>query len=263
MFKVIEPMVNAYSDNDWKDVIPHVPPGFDRGKYNIIFDQHSHTVFSDGKLTIKQNVEWHIAMGFNAIALTDHNNMHHLEAVEQVREEYKDIIIISGLEWTTRRIHLNFLGIREWKFKIPMKPKDQDIIDVINQTHNQGGLVVCNHIPWSINEFKVKTHPTPKALLDWGVDFFEIVNDDSLPENVYDKETYDFCQKHKGEVGILTGTDMHKPDGLVGGGVHGWTIMNISEFTEDALMRELKKKNTEIIYSKTPYLDPGIHKLKV
>ena len=252
-------MVNVYSDSDWKEAIPHVPPGFDKGKYNIIFDQHSHTIFSDGKLTIKQNVEWHIAMGFNAIVITDHSNMRHLETVEKVREEYEDFIIISGLEWTTRRIHLNFLGIKDWEYKIPMKPKDQDIIDAIDKAHTQGGLVVCNHIPWSINEFKVKTHPTPGALLDWGVDFFEIVNDDSLPENVYDKETYDFCQNHKGEVGILTGTDMHKPDGLVGGGVHGWTIMNIPEFTEDTLVRELKKKNTEIIYSKTPYLDPGIH----
>lgn len=256
-------MVKIYSDNDWKDVEPHVPPNFDKGKYNIIFDQHSHTIFSDGKLTIKQNVEWHIAMGFNAIAITDHNNMRHLEEVEQVQEEYENFLIISGLEWTTRRIHLNFLGITSWEYKIPMRPKDQDIIDAINEAHNQDGLVVCNHIPWSINEFKAKTHPTPKALLDWGVDFFEIVNDDSLTENVYDSETYDFCQMYKGEVGMLTGTDMHKPDGLVGGGVHGWTIMNISEFTEDALMRELKKKNAEIIYSKIPYLDPGIHKLSV
>lgn len=96
-------MVKIYSDNDWKDVEPHVPPNFDKGKYNIIFDQHSHTIFSDGKLTIKQNVEWHIAMGFNAIAITDHNNMRHLEEVEQVQEEYENFLIISGLEWTTRK----------------------------------------------------------------------------------------------------------------------------------------------------------------
>ncbi|GAG17914.1 unnamed protein product, partial [marine sediment metagenome] len=47
---------------------------------------------------------------------------------------------------------------------------------------------------------------------------------------------------------------------LVSGGVHGWTCMNIKEFTEDALMEELRKKHTHIIYSKTPYLDQGIHK---
>ena len=82
-------MVNVYSDSDWKEAIPHVPPGFDEGKYNIIFDQHSHTIFSDGKLTIKQNVEWHIAMGFNAIVITDHNNMRHLETVEKYEKNMR------------------------------------------------------------------------------------------------------------------------------------------------------------------------------
>ncbi|MFX1281176.1 MAG: PHP domain-containing protein [Promethearchaeota archaeon] len=254
-------MVSIYSDTDWKDIIPHVPPGFDKTKYNTIFDQHSHTIFSDGKLTVKQNVEWHIAMGYNALAITDHNNMRHLEVIEKVRKEYSDqkIVILSGIEWTTSRIHLNFIGVNKWHSKIPMRPKDQNIIDAINEAHDQGAIVVCDHIPWSINEFNMKTHPSCEALLEWGVDFFEIVNDDSLPENVYDEETFDFCQLHKGEVGILTGTDMHKPDGLVSGGVHGWTIMNIPEFTEEALMYELKKKNIEIIYSETPYLDPGFH----
>jgi hypothetical protein len=36
--------------------------------------------------------------------------------------------------------------------------------------------------------------------------------------------------------------------------------MNIKEFTEEALIAELQKKQTNIIYSKTPYLDPGNHK---
>lgn len=59
---------------------------------------------------------------------------------------------------------------------------------------------------------------------------------------------------------MITGTDMHTPDGLAGGGVHGWTLMNIKEFTEEALLEELRKKRTNIIYSEIPYLDPGIHK---
>jgi len=61
---------------------------------------------------------------------------------------------------------------------------------------------------------------------------------------------------------MITGTDMHRPDGLAGGGVHGWTLMNIKEFTLEGLMTELRKKQTNIIYSKMPYLDPGIHKEK-
>ena len=251
-----------YSDKDWKDITPHTPPDYDKRKYNVVLDHHSHTDYSDGALTIKQNVEWHIAMGYNALAITDHNNMRHLEIIDKVREEYteKDIIILSGIEWTTNRIHLNFLGVPNWEPKISFRVKDDDIIDAINYAHDQGGIVVCNHIPWSIYEFHMKKHPSRETLLDWGIDFFEIVNDDSLPENVYDQESYDFCLKHKDKLGMITGTDMHSPDGLASGGVHGWTCLTLKKYNEEALMEELRKKSTHILYSETPYLDPGIHK---
>ena len=138
--------------------------------------------------------------------------------------------------------------------------RSKDFIDAINKAHDQGGIVVCNHIPWSVIEAKYKNHPTRENLLEWGVDYIEIVNDDSQPENVFDQESYDFCMKHNGEIGMITGTDMHKPDGLVSGGVHGWTLLNLKELTEEVLLEELRKKKTKILYSKEPYLDPGIHK---
>lgn len=201
-------------------------------------------------------------MGYNALAITDHNNMDHTEKICKIRGKFnkKNIIIISGIEWTTNRIHLNFLGISNWNTKISYKATDTQIIEAINKAHDLGAIVVCNHIPWSLYEFNMKTHPSRDTLLEWGIDFIEIINDDSKPENVYDNESYDYCSKHKSEIGMISGTDMHTPDGLIGGGVHGWTLMNLKEFTEEALLEELRKKNTNIVYSKIPYLDPGIHK---
>ena len=251
-----------YSDNDWKNIISHIPPGYDDTKFNIVFDHHSHTNYSDGALTIKQNVEWHITMGFNAIAITDHNNMHHLEEIDNVREEYsrKGFLILSGIEWTTNKIHLNLLGLTKWEGRISYRTTEDKIIETIKKTHDLGGIVVCDHIPWSINEFNMKEHPSREELLDWGVDYIEIINDDSKPENVYDQESYDFCTRNNNKIGMITGTDMHTPDGLAGGGVRGWTLLNVKEFNEDALMEELRKKATNIIYSKTPYLDLGNYK---
>ncbi|MFX0057464.1 MAG: PHP domain-containing protein [Candidatus Hodarchaeota archaeon] len=251
-----------YTDNYWKGVIPHTAPGYDASKYNIVFDHHSHTKFSDGVLSIKQNVEWHIAMGYNALAITDHNNMRHLEKIEEVKKEYidKGILLLSGIEWTTIRIHLNFLGVSKWNEKIRYKPKNDKIIEVINKVHDEGGIVICNHIPWSVYEEGYKNHPTRDQLLEWGVDYIEIVNDDCKPENVFDKESYDFCLKNKGKIGMITGTDMHSPNGLASGGVHGWTLLNLREITEDILMEELRKKRTQIVYSKNPYLDPRNYK---
>ena len=250
-----------YSDDDWKGINPLSPPNYDKSNYNIIFDQHSHTHYSDGKLTIKQNVEWHIAMGYNALAITDHNNMKHLEQINKVKAEYRDknIIILSGIEWTTNRVHLNFLGVPYWTDKIKYKPTDNQIIAAISKAHDLGGLVVCNHIPWSVNEFSMKTHPTRESLVEWGIDYFEIVNDDCKPENVFDQESYNYCLHLNGKVGMITGTDMHAPDGLMSGGVHGWTLMKLKEFSEEALMEELKNTKTKILYSRKPYLDPGVH----
>ena len=253
-------MSKIYTDNDWKGITPHIPPGYDNSKHNVVFDHHSHTNYSDGKLTIKQNVEWHIAMGFNAMAITDHNKMRQFEKIEGIRQQYteKGVIILTGFEWTTTRLHLNFLGISKWDERVPYKPKDDKIIDVINKVHDQDGIVVCNHIPWSIYEAKYKNHPSRESLLDWGIDYIEIVNDDSLPKNVFDQESYNFCMNHQGEIGMITGTDMHDPHLLASGGVHGWTLLNIKESTEEALMEELRKKKTEILYSEISYLDPGI-----
>lgn len=246
-----------YTEDHWKGVLPLTPPGYDSSKFNIVFDHHSHTHFSDGVLSIKQNVEWHIAMGYNALAITDHNNMRHLEKIEPVRKEYieRGILLLSGIEWTTIRLHLNFIGVSKWNERIPYKPKDEKIIEVIKKVHNQGGIVVCNHIPWSVYEEGYKNHPTRENLLEWGIDYLEIVNDDCKPENVFDKESFDFCLKHKGEIGMITGTDMHSPHGLASGGIHGWTLLNLKEISEDALMEELKKKRTHILYSKKPYLE--------
>ncbi|MHA1454579.1 MAG: CehA/McbA family metallohydrolase [Promethearchaeota archaeon] len=238
-------MSKIYTDNDWKGITPHIPPGYDNAKHNVVFDHHSHTNYSDGKLTIKQNVEWHIAMGFNALAITDHNNMRHVEKIEGIKQQYAEkVILLSGFEWTTIRLHLNILGISKWDERVPYKPKDEKIIDVIDKVHDQDGIVVCNHIPWSLYEAKYKNHPSQERLLDWGVDYIEIVNDDSLPENVFDQESYNFCMKHQGEIGMI--------------GVHGWTLLNIKDSTEEALMEELRKKKTEILYSKISYLDPGV-----
>ena len=250
---------NKYTDDLWKNVPIYDPLGCEKSKFNVAFDHHSHTIYSDGTLTVRQNVEWHKVMGYNALAITDHNNMRHRVDLSEIKDEYaqKGLILSSGFEWTTIRIHLNFLGISKWDERVPYKPKDEKIIEVIENVHAQGGIVVCNHIPWSIIEAKYKNHPTQEKLLEWGIDYMEIVNDDCLPENVFDQASYEFCIRNKGKIGMLTGTDMHDPYNLASGGVHGWTLLNLKERTEEELIKELRKKDsTNILYSKKAILTP-------
>ena len=54
------------------------------------------------------------------------------------------------MEWTSCRLHMNLIGISEQVRLIP-DPTDADIKQIIDDTHKQGGLVVVNHRPWSLN----------------------------------------------------------------------------------------------------------------
>jgi hypothetical protein len=147
---------------------------------NVLLDQHSHTIHSDGVLTPKQNVLWHIAHGFNACVITDHHTIQGaLEAKQYAEQNHAgEFIVIIGQEWNNDRIHMNFLGIDTLIPASYGSPSDAEIRNVINQVHAQGGLVTVNHIPWSLNVGL--THPNQTELWNWGVDFIEIVNGDSL-----------------------------------------------------------------------------------
>lgn len=54
------------------------------------------------------------------------------------------------MEWTSCRLHMNLIGISE-PVKLIADPTDDDMKQIIADVHKQGGLVVVNHRPWSLN----------------------------------------------------------------------------------------------------------------
>jgi len=241
------PNPKLYTDDNWAHLTPYSVPYENITQYNVILDHHSHTLHSDGVLTVRQNIEWHISMGFNAIFITDHNTLTHKNDIENLKNEYlnRGFIVMTGMEWTTRRIHMNFLGITEWNLPIPAHPTDQNIKDAIAEVHNQNGIAVVNHIPWSIDIAGMTDHPTRDQLRSWGIDYIEIVNED-----IFDYESDSYCDLWG--IGKITGIDMHSPTT-----VHGWTLLNVSSFTEDNIMAALRNKETTIVYNETGLPDRG------
>lgn len=79
-------------------------------KYKMIFDYHTHTIFSHGKGTIEDNVKMAVEKGIKSIAITDHGPGHltygiKRSAVSEMREEierlkklYPQIEILLGVE---------------------------------------------------------------------------------------------------------------------------------------------------------------------
>ena len=238
------PQPYKYETTSWDHIEPYVPEV--NVSYDVLFDSHSHTKYSDGVLTVEQNIRWHISMGFNAIAITDHNNLKNSADLAELAEAYKDqIIVIQGMEWTTNRIHMNFIGISEWELKIPGEPTDLEIQQAIDEVHNQGGVVSVNHYVGTAR--KGDNVPSMEQLIEWDVDYFEVVNEDE-----YYEEIYSFWANNTDDFSLITGTDMHKPDD-----VFGWNAMNVSSFTETAVMNQLRNHNTTVIYDQNGAEDEG------
>jgi hypothetical protein len=251
------PQPYLYNDNSWDAITPYSPLGANASQYNGILSQHSHTSYSDGKMTVRQNVEWHISMGYNIVFITDHNHLKAKADIEAIKAEYleKGVIIVLGMEWTTNRFHMNILGIQEWnRPMITINPSNEEIQAVIQEAHRLNATVTVNHYLWSGEQMKYD-QPTRAQFFEWGVDYFEVVNDEISYDIHYDAESVTFCNTNK--IGQITGTDMHIPDGLSSKAVHGWTLLNITEFTEQGVMNALRDHNTTILYDSVGRHDNG------
>lgn len=239
-----------YENSDWEGA--KYSPDYNTTKWNILFDSHSHAktdggFFTNGGdggyLTPEQNILWHISMGFNAMAISDHNTYENVEEIMRIaREKYSDkIVVLPGCEWTTGTIHCNLIfppdaPIESYENILPPKGEitNSTIQEMINATHAAGGIVIVNHIPWTLRV--MNSNISRDSLLEWGADYIEIVN-----WNEWDNESYKFCLEN--EMGIASGTDMHWPDEIF-----GYTLMNSSKFTAEAVFSELKERRTDVLY---------------
>jgi hypothetical protein len=82
------------------DTVPW-DPNF--GDYNVLIEMHSHTRWSDGAMTPEQMVEWAIAYGYTAVAVTDHNTISGGLRAKKYAENngYNEtILVIPGVEYT-------------------------------------------------------------------------------------------------------------------------------------------------------------------
>lgn len=103
---------------------------------------HTHTFHSDGQQTLLELAKGAAMLGFECIALTDHNTMTGLEDRERVESE-TGITVIPGMEWTTFYGHMVTIGLQEyvdWRAAGP-----QDIHEGIRKVHVAGGLAGMAH----------------------------------------------------------------------------------------------------------------------
>jgi hypothetical protein len=109
-----------------------------RGTRWLAGDLHSHTVHSDGVLTVPELARFAASRGLDFLAVTDHNTISHHHELPAAAAAHQ-IVLLPGQEVTTERGHANAFGDLPWvDFR---EPPDA----WLTATEQAGGLLSVNH----------------------------------------------------------------------------------------------------------------------
>jgi len=103
---------------------------------------HTHTNHSDGRQTLRELAAGAARLGFDCIALTDHNTMSGLQDREAVEKE-TGLAILPGMEWTTFYGHMVTVGassMADWR-----QVRPDNLLKGVADVHQSGGLVGLAH----------------------------------------------------------------------------------------------------------------------
>jgi len=104
-------------------------------------DLHSHTVHSDGEITVEDRVRGAVERGLDFLAITDHNTISHHREVDRWPD---GITPIRASEVTTFHGHLNCFGLErliDWRDDT----RGSGAAGIIDQAHRQDALISINH----------------------------------------------------------------------------------------------------------------------
>jgi processive 1,2-diacylglycerol beta-glucosyltransferase len=198
----------AVPENTPPKRLPQISPrSASRDRSVLLCDLHTHTDFSDGKLSVRELVDFYGQRSFDVLCVTDHicdhtkliGRMTNLTGLvltlDQVPEYFETIerekrralekygmILMTGLEFNkdglTKKSSAHLLAI---DLKEPIDP-GLSIIQTIGEIHAQGALAIASHP----HEFK--THWGKNTLYFWEnidryaplIDAWEVANRDDL-----------------------------------------------------------------------------------
>lgn len=107
----------------------------------LLGDIHTHTVGSDGVLTLEELASLAKKHGLDFLAITDHNQM----VSPAVLARIPGITLIPGVEWTHYRGHANFLGLAKPYDEPFFTNTDVDMQARFKSARDRGALIVINH----------------------------------------------------------------------------------------------------------------------
>jgi UDP-N-acetylglucosamine:LPS N-acetylglucosamine transferase/predicted metal-dependent phosphoesterase TrpH len=221
-------------------IIRHVP------KKLLLCDLHTHTTWSDGKLSVAEMVDFYGQRGFDCLCITDHlcdpkrllGKLVNLTGLvippgeieayfEEIEREKKralakyDLLLMAGVEFNkdgyTARTSTHLLGV---DLKQPIDPS-LGIKELIAEIHAQGALAIASHphevkSEWGKNTLYLWEHVDEYAPL---IDAWEVANRDDIFNPVGLKK-----------LPFVANSDFHKPKHI-----HSWKTLLYCEKDAEAI----------------------------
>jgi predicted metal-dependent phosphoesterase TrpH len=162
----------------------------------IRIDLHVHTIFSgDATISPRFIVNQLYSHPFiKGVAITDHDTLEGYNRVRKLAATYEDILIIPGIEVSTRWGHINILGVEE-------KPRwGLTIEKIVDFARERGGVIVIPH-PYRESGMGEK-------MKNIHVDAIEVFN----PHATYEQNKMAEKLARAKNLPRVAGSDAHDPD---------------------------------------------------
>ncbi len=198
---------------------------------------HTHSELShDGRDPVDLLLEQAAAVGLDAIAVTDHDEIDaSLEALEKAPEY--GLVGIPGIEVTSRAGHVLALGVEE------AIPPGLSFGETLDRIHELGGIAVVPH-PYQESRSGVMANITPESLAM--ADAIEVYNSRLLTGRG-NRQARTFATEY--DLPMTAGSDAHISE-MVGQAV---TLIDADERTADAILDAVAAGRTEVAGKRTPW----------
>jgi processive 1,2-diacylglycerol beta-glucosyltransferase len=208
----------------------HSTPKIQRSpKKLLLCDLHTHTTWSDGKLSVREMVDFYGQRGFDCLCMTGLViPPGEMEAYfDEIEREKKrawakyDLLLMAGVEFNkdgyTAKTSTHLLGV---DLKQPIDPS-LDIKGLIAEIHAQGALAIASHphemkSEWGKNTLYLWEHVDEYAPL---IDAWEVANRDDIFNPVGLKK-----------LPFVANSDFHKPKHI-----HSWKTVLYCEKQAEAI----------------------------
>ena len=198
---------------------------------------HTHSSLSyDGRDPVEDLLERAAAVGLDALAVTDHDEIDaSLDAVEKAPEY--GLVGIPGMEVTCRAGHVLALGVEE------LVPAGLSFQATLDRIHDQGGIAVVPH-PFQESRHGVLANISEEALT--AADAIEVYNS-RLFTGRSNRQAERFARTHG--MPMTAGSDAHISQ-MVGQAI---TSVGTDERSVDAILNAILDGKTTVEGRRTPW----------